>query len=870
MFSTILLSVVKSLTSFQLTLRQLFLRATKFSVTTIFIPFIAFHSLQEKPDHLVITEVYYSALGVDADREWVEIANMGNGSVQLSEIKVGDEESIWGGEGMFRFPDGATINPGQVIVVAQKAVGFRELYGRDPDYEIVESIEQVPNMDQYRLWSSGELALANDGDEVLLLDSNNLLIDAISYGDNQTIFNPSIAGVFEGQSIERIPASCDTDTAADWQPQRIPTPGIINMEGECANSLAINADETGLLAIGQIQGDGDVSPYINQTVTFRGVVTGYHEDRNADGIIFYSLFAQSVPGEEDGDLATSDGISIFLGLEKPTYTIGDVIHVKGNVTEFFGLTEIDDDGLEISGETDRGSLPEPIKLAPPGQDEEKLEYYETLEGMLVALTFDALVAGPTHSGCGFDVYETLGERVVLPIRYIGEKQGPILSILHHSDVDCSDLPQVKTGDRVVGLLGPLTYHFERFKIVQQEMNVLQVEKSDLTIAKPAPILQANQISIATYNLDNFFDEKRDSSNDAEPIINRAEQELKRKKITYVIAEILLCPTLVAVQEVENETLLGYLVEDLQDRCGISYQINHQDGPDSRGLDVALLSDPGKVQLLEEEVHQTCTEIETGIADIANECSEDQSPLFGRPPLDVDVKISGEKYKIIIVHLKSKRGEETETEQRRIAQARYLNQVISTNDKLDPNLSIIILGDFNDYEQSTTMQMIARGELLQNALMTIDLEDRYSYIFDGRTQLIDGILVSKNIEEQVAHANIFHLNANFPVGLANDMSDIGLPYRSSDHDIPFIVLNTGEQEKQIEELQLIPSPELYSTPSELKGAAEEKQPVEKSVDQTNLGTKNRPVAGNNRGLIYGGGVLVVLLACLLFYVLIRRT
>jgi predicted extracellular nuclease len=54
-----------------------------------------------------------------------------------------------------------------------------------------------------------------------------------------------------------------------------------------------------------------------------------------------------LPGSEDGDPVTSDGIAVFHGRPQPTVAIGDLIRVNGLVIEFFGLTEISDDGLEI-------------------------------------------------------------------------------------------------------------------------------------------------------------------------------------------------------------------------------------------------------------------------------------------------------------------------------------------------------------------------------------------------------------------------------------------------------------------------------------------------------------------------------------------
>ncbi len=45
-------------------------------------------------------------------------------SVNLACVKVGDEETKAGGEGMFRFPEGALLAPDGVSVIAQQATTF--------------------------------------------------------------------------------------------------------------------------------------------------------------------------------------------------------------------------------------------------------------------------------------------------------------------------------------------------------------------------------------------------------------------------------------------------------------------------------------------------------------------------------------------------------------------------------------------------------------------------------------------------------------------------------------------------------------------------------------------------------------------------
>ena len=91
--------------------------------------------------------------------------------------------------------------------------------------------------------------------------------------------------------------------------------------------------DTPWLSIGQIQGPGQVSPHLNQWVQFQGIVTGFREDQNLQGIRYYTLFMQDLPEFRDSASSTSDGIAVFLGRRKPTAGAGDVVTISGIVTE---------------------------------------------------------------------------------------------------------------------------------------------------------------------------------------------------------------------------------------------------------------------------------------------------------------------------------------------------------------------------------------------------------------------------------------------------------------------------------------------------------------------------------------------------------
>jgi hypothetical protein len=178
---------------------------------------------------LLISEVLYDTPGADEDEEWIEIYNPTASTVDLCDYKIGDEEERDGGEGMYQFPSEASVPPAGVVVIALKATGFYALYGFNPDYEVTDTDPSIPDMIKYSAWATGKIALSNSGDEVLILDGGDAIVDAMSYGNKTTFLDPPCPDVAGGHSLERSPTNADTDTAEDWIDQEFPNPGSVTI-----------------------------------------------------------------------------------------------------------------------------------------------------------------------------------------------------------------------------------------------------------------------------------------------------------------------------------------------------------------------------------------------------------------------------------------------------------------------------------------------------------------------------------------------------------------------------------------------------------------------------------------------------------------
>ena len=556
-------------------------------------------------------------------------------------------------------------------------------------------------------------------------------------------------------------------------------------------AASVHAQPT-LLPIGTIQGAGDVSPYLNRFVNFRGVVVGRYEDENTRGDVYYTLFVQEIPGAEDGDPATSDGIAVFLGrAPRPDIPLGAQVLVGGKVTEFYGLTEIDDDGLVVTIEALEGPEIAPALIDPPPDMGEQAAYFEALESMRVAYTGAVVVAGPTHEGCGFAVIAEAAEGDLPAIRRAGDEPvGRVMPVLYPSDKECGDIPQVKTGDRLSGLAGALVYNFDQFKIIFDTVDQFVVEPAPLRPLPPLPAAGPAQIVLASINLEDYFDTVRDTDEEGEPVLTAEELATRQDKLAHLIAAALNCPTLIGVQEVEHAALLGELSAALAGPCGFAYAVSHLDSPDARGIDNALLSDPRRVDIDAVVLRQTCSPVPTEVSDPSAACEAGQEPLFGRPPLQVEARIDGEPYTLFVNHFKSKRGGEIETDLERIRQAVVLNGLAADLLAADPAARVIALGDLNDADGAPVLALLTepgQGGAFTNALAAVPAVERYSYNFGGVSELIDAILVSPALVEEIAWATVVHANTDFPSGWRLDTSPERLPYRTTDHDVPVVAL-----------------------------------------------------------------------------------
>ena len=221
------------------------------------------------------------------------------------------------------------------------------------------------------------------------------------------------------------------------------------------------------------------------------------------------------------------------------------------------------------------------------------------------------------------------------------------------------------------------------------------------------------ISLFTFvelNCENLFDCRHDSlKNDTEFLPDGAYHWTRTRywqKLDRIGQAILSCgvkeqtwqlPDMVALCEVENDSVLHDLTRRSLLR-NARYDYVMTNSPDERGIDVALMYSPYSFRLIGSH-------------------SVRVKPIKGmRPTRDIlyasGVTASGDTLHVIVAHLPSRRGGEKYSRPFRMMAARQVAAVIdSIYNKVSAEAKIIVAGDFNDYSNSESMQLLCSKRMI---------------------------------------------------------------------------------------------------------------------------------------------------------------
>lgn len=247
------------------------------------------------------------------------------------------------------------------------------------------------------------------------------------------------------------------------------------------------------------------------------------------------------------------------------------------------------------------------------------------------------------------------------------------------------------------------------------------------------------LRIAFYNLENLFDTVDDPDTQDEsftPLGSHRwnEKRLRRKLLEH--AQTLRAMGgwnglgLIGFAEVEHEELLQKLSVQLPLRS-FGYRALHFESDDPRGIDVGVLWDPRRLDL-----------DTTACFDVP--LSHNERPL--RSFLWARFLWNSNAFHIIIVHWPSRFGGQLKTEPKRIQAAHKANEVHEWIRLTFGNEPIILIGDFNDGPNNSSIQdgLGLRGDS-SRWIFHSPLPNGYlgTHVHEGRWNLLDQCYLSLN-------------------------------------------------------------------------------------------------------------------------------
>ena len=221
--------------------------------------------------------------------------------------------------------------------------------------------------------------------------------------------------------------------------------------------------------------------------------------------------------------------------------------------------------------------------------------------------------------------------------------------------------------------------------------------------------------IGFYNLENLFDTYHDEGkNDYEYLPDGANQWTEAKytkklqNMARVIAEMKAdngtWHTVLGVSEIENRHVLEDLVAEPAIREA-NYQIVHYDGPDNRGVDVALLYRPELFKVITSE--SIPFTFAPSSIDFSAWTQEEMDAFKTRDILMVRGTIDGEMFAFFVCHLPSRVGGKGEDLRPRGAEIAY-KRAAELMDEF-PGIKIVVMGDMNDNPTDISMTGFMHGQ-----------------------------------------------------------------------------------------------------------------------------------------------------------------
>ena len=599
--------------------------------------------------------------------------------------------------------------------------------------------------------------------------------------------------------------------------------------------------------IADIQGTGDVSPLVGETVTTRGVVTAVYPTGGFNG--FY-LQTAGTGGETDATPGASDAVFVFSAAAAADVALGDHVEVTGVVSEYNGLTELTPAAggwtvLEASASV------EPTPTTWPADEAER----EALEGMLLAPQGDFTVTDNYDTNYYGTIGLAAGDRPLVQPTTVGRPgsaeydaqvaDNAARSILlddgsstnYNSNANRSKpLPYLTGGAPLrvgagVTFTTPvvLDYRYDAWSL--QPLTHLTPDVADTVqpatfedTREDAPAAVGGTLQVATFNVLNYFSTTGDelegctyhTDRTGDPVTVSGgcdargaaeEEDLQRQQAKIVAALTALGADVVALLEIENTAALGGPRDE-----ALTTLVEALNAAEGAGTWAAVGS-PADVPA-DEDVIRNAFVYRTAAAEPVGASTiliGDEAFGNAREPLAQvfqpagGAADAGDDVLVVANHFKSKGspgpwpGDEDQGDgqgaanESRVRQATSLVAFAQEQADAAGTDKVLLVGDFNAYEQEDPIAVLTDAGYTDLGPTT----GEYTYAFDGMVGSLDHVLASPAAAEAVTGADIWNINAYEPV--ANEYSRYNYnatilydesPFRSSDHDPVLVGLDLG--------------------------------------------------------------------------------
>lgn len=262
--------------------------------------------------------------------------------------------------------------------------------------------------------------------------------------------------------------------------------------------------------------------------------------------------------------------------------------------------------------------------------------------------------------------------------------------------------------------------------------------------------QELSLKIAFYNVENLFHPEKDSvSNDGEftPEGSRHWTFFRYHSKLNRIAKVIIALgkweelEIIGLAEIENESVLHDLISSTVLKK-LNYSYLHFQSPDKRGIDLALLYQSDKAQLIKGS--------KLRVIDSLNPSFRTRDMIYAKFLLN-----SNDSINLFYCHWPSRYGGQAQSEPKRLLCASILRNCIDSIVSNNPEAHIIIMGDFNDEPANASLQLLKGGHS-ENSLVNLmqDLKpNEGSHKYQGKWSYLDQIVVSQGLVDDNSRVQI---------------------------------------------------------------------------------------------------------------------